>query len=63
MAAAQLIRVWPKDAKVRKVLRHPSAGGFRADGPAQWPPDAFTMRRIRDGDVELDLTQTNPQSS
>ncbi len=52
--------VWPKDEKTRKILRHPqgsSRGGydswlaFPSEGPADWPNDQFTARRIADGDV------------
>lgn len=46
-----MIHVEPKDDKMRKLIRHPVAGGFREEGGADWPEDAFTMRRLRDGDV------------
>ena len=47
------IKVTPKDDTMRKLLQHPKAGGFRADGSADWPNDRFTQRRIRDGDVTV----------
>jgi hypothetical protein len=37
--------------KLRKWLRHPTAGGFPVEGPATWPRDKFTFSRIQDGDV------------
>jgi hypothetical protein len=37
--------------KLRKWLKHPTAGGFPPEGPAVWPRDGFTFARIRDGDV------------
>jgi hypothetical protein len=33
------------------VVYHPSGVRFRKDGPADWPDDAYTTRRIADGDV------------
>jgi hypothetical protein len=41
------------EEKLRKWLTHPTAGGFPAEGPAQWPRDGFTFARIRDGDVTV----------
>lgn len=37
---------------MREHLRHPS-GANLLRGEAEWPLDAFTMRRIRDGDIAL----------
>jgi hypothetical protein len=35
-------------------LKHiPSGIGFRETGPAAWPRDQFTQRRVRDGSVKL----------
>lgn len=50
---AREVRIRAKDEAMAKVLKHPTAGGFKADWqkPVAWPRDAFTMRRIRDGDV------------
>lgn len=49
-----MVKVWPKDDVMRKHLRHPAdRAGFRAEGPADWPYDQFTTRRIEDGDVVL----------
>lgn len=45
------MKVFPKNDQVRKLLKHPVAKGFRAEGPAEWPDDSFTARRIADGDV------------
>lgn len=41
------------EEKLRKWLKHPTAGGFPPEGPAQWPRDGFTFARIRDGDVTV----------
>ena len=41
------------EEKLRKWLRHPTAGGFPAEGPATWPRDKFTFCRIQDGDVTV----------
>lgn len=40
-----------EEKRMRDIIRHPSAGGFRAEGGADWPLDQFTMRRLRDGDI------------
>lgn len=46
------MKVWPKDDTMRRLLKHPSRGGFRSpEGPEEWPDDSFTYRRIQDGDV------------
>jgi len=39
------------------------AKGFRAEGPADWPNDSFTARRIADGDVTVveEQKETKPQ--
>lgn len=45
------MKVFPKNDDIRRVMIHPTAGKFRAEGPMEWPDDAFTHRRIKDGDV------------
>jgi hypothetical protein len=45
------MKVFPKNDDIRRVLFHPTAGKFRAEGSAEWPDDSFTNRRIRDGDI------------
>jgi hypothetical protein len=47
------LRVEPATDTMRAILRHPSAGGFRGAGAAEWPDDPFTQRRLRDGDITL----------
>jgi hypothetical protein len=51
------IRVTPRDDDMRRVLRHPSAGGFRAEGSVLWPNDRFTKRRLADGTITRDEQQ------
>jgi len=46
-------KVLPKDDAMRKLLKHPIGGAFPEEGPANWPDDQFTTRRLRDGDVTL----------
>ena len=46
------IRVVPANDKMRRLLRHPHAGGFRAEGGADWPNDRFTKRRLADGSIK-----------
>jgi hypothetical protein len=45
------MQVNPKNEDVRRVLAHPKAGKFRAQGSVDWPDDTFTHRRIADGDI------------
>jgi hypothetical protein len=57
MAAAekpQVVHVVPASADIRRVLFHPRAGYFPADGGMDWPMDDFTFRRIQDGDVTVE---------
>ena len=49
-----MVRVLPKNETIRKLLKHPVGGAFRAEGPAEWPSDSFTARRIADGDIIAD---------
>ena len=54
------MKVWPKNDVLRKLLKHPLAGGFRDEGEADWPDDTFTFRLVRDGDL---LTEVPAASS
>jgi hypothetical protein len=47
------VKVTPKTDVLRKLLKHPRAGGFPKDGAAEWPDDSFTQRRERDGDITV----------
>lgn len=44
------MKVWPNSEAIRRRLKHPNGVGFD-QGPADWPDDRFTRRRIRDGSV------------
>jgi hypothetical protein len=48
------VRVTPTKDNIRKYIKHPSGGGFRSQGPTEWPLDDFTQRRIADGDVTVE---------
>jgi len=48
------VRVTPTSDDVRRLVKHPKAGGFQAEGGAEWPNDSFTARRVRDGDVTIE---------
>jgi hypothetical protein len=39
--------------QMRRLLKHPSAGGFRSEGSIEWPNDTFTRRRLKEGSVKL----------
>jgi hypothetical protein len=41
------------EEQMRRLLKHPSAGGFRSTGDIEWPNDTFTKRRLRDGSIKL----------
>jgi hypothetical protein len=49
-----MVKVLPKNDAMRKLIKHPIAGAFRAEGAAEWPSDSFTARRIADGDVTVE---------
>jgi hypothetical protein len=54
LAARPGIRVVPRDDDMRRLLKHPRAGGFRSEGSLEWPDDTFTQRRLRDGSVKAE---------
>jgi hypothetical protein len=59
-----MVRVTPRDDGIRKFIRHmPSGVGFPKEGPAEWPLDRFTKRRIADGDVTVEETGEQQQRS
>jgi hypothetical protein len=58
---AKTVRVSPVNDEIRRVLYHPRAGYFPAEGGMEWPDDDFTHRRIRDGDVRADEKQAEPE--
>jgi hypothetical protein len=55
------IRVEPANADLRLHLRHPTAGGFRGRGGADWPHDQFTMRRLKEGSIRKSADQRKPK--
>jgi hypothetical protein len=46
------VHVQARNASIAKVLSHPADGGFDEEHEAYWRKDAFTLRRIADGDVK-----------
>jgi hypothetical protein len=54
------IKVWPRTDEIRKVLYHPTGKYFPAEGPADWPEDTYTARRIADGDITTDERKEAP---
>jgi hypothetical protein len=59
--AARIIRVTPANDDMRRLLRHPRAGGFPASGAVDWPDDRFTHRRIADGDIKVEQAQAQKE--
>jgi hypothetical protein len=59
MKRVEGVRVVPADGDgftaddMRRLLKHPSAGGFRSSGDIEWPNDTFTKRRLREGSIKL----------
>jgi len=50
-------KVYAKSENLKKHPRfrwHPFGTLFDSNGMAEWPDDAFTQRRLRDGDVTLE---------
>jgi hypothetical protein len=59
----RVVRVLPRSDEIRKYLKHPATRvGFLAEGTAEWPNDAFTKRRIRDGDVSVAVVEAVPEA-
>ena len=54
------VRVEPANEDMRRLLKHPKAGGFRSEGSLEWPNDTFTQRRLRDGDIKLEEQKAAP---
>jgi hypothetical protein len=53
------IRVTPANDTMRRLLRHPHAGGFGKEGSVEWPNDRFTKRRLADGDITVEEQHDN----
>jgi hypothetical protein len=47
------VRVEPANDDMRRLLKHPRAGGFRSEGSIEWPDDTFTKRRLKEGSITL----------
>jgi hypothetical protein len=45
------MKVKAKNDIIKKQEKHPTGGGFRDDGTAEWPADTYTFRRLQDGDI------------
>ena len=41
LQAARTVRVTPANDDMRRVLKHPRAGGFPTSGSVEWPDDRF----------------------
>jgi hypothetical protein len=59
--ASLRLRVSPSNDEMRKVLKHPTVGPFRAEGSTEWPLDQFTKRRFRDGSITLAESEQREQ--
>ena len=52
------VRVLPRDENIRKYIKHGvTRVGWQAEGSAEWPFDAFTRNRLRDGDVTIEVAE------
>lgn len=54
------MKIWPTNDLNRRFLKHPTGGPFREEGPAEWPDDTYTARRIADGDVTTEAPEDKP---
>jgi hypothetical protein len=49
-----VVRVRPITDVAKQFVRHPIVGGFTGgDAGTLWPKDSFTIRRLRDKDIEI----------
>jgi len=51
------MKVYALSENLKKFPRfrwHPMGTAFSSEGMADWPDDAFTRRRLRDGDISLE---------
>lgn len=59
MRRVEGVRVLPNagegysEDQMRRLLKHPTAGGFRSEGDIEWPNDTFTKRRLSEGSIRL----------
>jgi hypothetical protein len=52
------VRVLPRDENIRKYIKHGvTKVGWQAEGSCEWPFDAFTRNRLRDGDVTIEVAE------
>jgi hypothetical protein len=59
----RVVRVLPKNDMIRKYIKHqPSRIGWLKEGSVEWPLDAFTRNRLRDGDVIIETPAMLEQS-
>ena len=54
------MKVFPKNDDIRRILYHPTGVHFRKEGPADWPDDSYTHRRIADGDITVEEQTQQP---
>jgi hypothetical protein len=58
----RVVRVVPRDENIRKYIKHGvTRVGFQTEGSAEWPMDAFTRNRLRDGDVSIEVPPPPPE--
>jgi hypothetical protein len=49
-----VVKVRPITDVAKQFVRHPIVGGFTGgDAGTTWPKDSFTIRRLRDRDIEI----------
>lgn len=58
----RVVRVVPTNERLRKYLKHPSRGGFLAEGASEWPLDQFTKRRIKEGDITIEEREAEAEA-
>jgi hypothetical protein len=48
------VKVYPANDTFRAILRHASGTRFPSNGPADWPVDGFTTRRLAEGSISTE---------
>lgn len=46
------VRVTPANDAMRRLLKHPTRGGFPSTGGVEWPNDKYTKKRLAEGSIK-----------
>jgi hypothetical protein len=51
---SKTVKVYPASDTIREIMKHANGTRFPSNGPAEWPIDGFTTRRIAEGSVSTE---------